>query len=457
MEAGRSIAVTSRSPGNLDVFTVGSDGVVYTAWWYAGNDWSAVVGDWRPIGGFFPAHAPITAIAKSPNSIDLFVTGNDGRVYTSWWYEGQDWSGVNNNWRSIGGIFPPAAPVSVTSRNAGNLDLFITGNDGRVYTSWWYEGNDWSGVNDTWRSIGGIFPVGAPVSAITKSPNSIDLFITGNDGRVYTSWWYEGNDWSGVNDTWRNIGGIFPVHAPVSAITKSSNSIDLFITGNDGRVYTSWWYEGTDWSGLDDHWRSIGGIFPAGAPVHPTSRNPGNLDLFITGNDGRVYTSWWYQGYDWSGVNDSWRNIGGFFPPANPVAAKAKEPHSIDLFIAGYDSKVYTSWWYEGSDWSGIHDNWRPIAPGARHPSISLRAIEIAGEGRFVEVIGDGFTADRPVKVDYDLFVGGAPTTHEFGEHALTSDGVGDIADRITVTHDISGAQVQAVDVVTGAMASASL
>src|SRR5918997_4536806 len=60
-----------------------------------------------------------------------------------------DWSGVNDNWRPVGGFFPPVARVSATSRSPGNLDLFITGNDGRIYTSWWYEGNDWSGVNDS--------------------------------------------------------------------------------------------------------------------------------------------------------------------------------------------------------------------------------------------------------------------------------------------------------------------
>ena len=62
-----------------------------------------------PIGGFFPPGAPVTAISKSPNSIDLFITGNDGKVYTSWWYAGSDWSGINNNWRPIGGLFPPGA------------------------------------------------------------------------------------------------------------------------------------------------------------------------------------------------------------------------------------------------------------------------------------------------------------------------------------------------------------
>jgi hypothetical protein len=33
-----------------------------------------------------------------------------------------------------------------------------------------------------WRNIGGIFPPGAPVAAVSRTPNNLDLFITGNDG-----------------------------------------------------------------------------------------------------------------------------------------------------------------------------------------------------------------------------------------------------------------------------------
>ncbi|GAA0929800.1 hypothetical protein [Virgisporangium aurantiacum] len=456
MQAGRNIAATTRSDGNLDLFTVGSDGIVYTTWWYAGHDWGAIAGDWRPIGGFFPPGAPIAAIAKSPNSIDLFVVGNDGRVYTSWWYEGSDWSGLNNNWRSIGGFFPPGAPLGVTSRHAGNLDVFVTGNDGRVYTSWWYHGSEWSGINDNWRSIGGFFPAGAPVAAITKSPNSIDLFITGNDGRVYTSWWYEGSEWSGIHDNWPSIGGFFPRGAPLSVTSRHAGNLDVFVTGNDGRVYTSWWYQGSEWSGRHDNWRPIGGFFPAGAPVSAITKTPNSIDLFITGNDGRVYTEWWYEGSEWSGINDNWRSIGGFFPAGAPVAATTKSSISIDLFITGNDRRVYTSWWYNGSEWSGIHDNWGPLAPRPRHPAITLRAILVPGEGRFVEVTGTGFSGNQTVRLAYDLFVGGGPTTHTFGEDAVTADAEGRFTRRIKAATEISGAQVKATDA-SGATAEAHL
>jgi hypothetical protein len=35
----------------------------------------------------------LSAVARMPEQLDLFIVGNDGRVYTSWWSAGHDWSG----------------------------------------------------------------------------------------------------------------------------------------------------------------------------------------------------------------------------------------------------------------------------------------------------------------------------------------------------------------------------
>jgi hypothetical protein len=90
-----------------------------------------------------------------PNQSDLFITGNDGHVYWQLGAEGGEWTGVHNNWTDIGGIFPPGAPVAATTRNPDQFDLFITGNNGIIYTSSWYQGSDWSGKGNKWGPIGG--------------------------------------------------------------------------------------------------------------------------------------------------------------------------------------------------------------------------------------------------------------------------------------------------------------
>jgi hypothetical protein len=255
--------------------------------------WSGELNNWRPLGGFFPNGAPLSAVARRPDHLDVFVTGGDGRVYTSWWHQGQDWSGLQNNWRSLGGYFPAGAPVTAVARTPDILDLFIVGGDGRVYTSWWSTGSDWSGINNNWRPLGGFFPPGSPVAAVARQPNILDLFVIGNDGRVFTSWWSSGWEWSGINDKWKSVGGFFPVGTRVAAVARSPYNLDLFVTGGDGRVYTSWWSSGQEWSGVQNNWYSIGGYFPQGASVAAVARTRDNLDVFVMGGDGRVYTSWW--------------------------------------------------------------------------------------------------------------------------------------------------------------------
>ena len=215
---------------------------LYTAWWNDGNGWSSADDDrWiSSIGGSFPPGAPIAAITRLPNDIDLFICDSDGRVYTAWWRDGDGWS----SWEAIVDSFPDAAPIAAMTRSSNDIDLFICDSDGRVYTAWWRDGDGWS----SWESIGGTFPSGAPVTALSRYDNAIDLFVCGGDGHVYTAWWNDGNGWS----SWADIGGTFPDAAPIAATTRSRDDIDLFICGSDGRVYTAWWRDGDGWSSADD-------------------------------------------------------------------------------------------------------------------------------------------------------------------------------------------------------------
>ena len=82
---------------------------------------------------------------------------------------------------------------------------------------------------------------------------------------------------------------------------------------------------------MNDNWRSIGGFFPTNAPGvggGPDARQPGPVHHR---NDGRVYTMVVIQGQDWSGVNDSWRSIGGFLPrgPSGRGGPDAGQPRRV--------------------------------------------------------------------------------------------------------------------------------
>jgi hypothetical protein len=64
------------------------------------------------------------------------------------------------------------------------------GNDGRIYTAAW----DHHVADGKWRGWWNIqegknCPPGAPVSAVSRDPNKLDVFVVGNGGTVYTAAW----------------------------------------------------------------------------------------------------------------------------------------------------------------------------------------------------------------------------------------------------------------------------
>jgi hypothetical protein len=358
---------------------------------------------WDAIGGTFPRGAPVAAVAREPGRMDLFVTGNDGVVYTSSSVARGAWSGAGNRWTPIGGVFPDASPVCAVSRDPDGIDLFTGGNNGVVYTSRWSPAEGWSGMGNRWTPIGGVFPVRARVHVVARSPDRLDAFVTGNDGVVYASAWEEAGTWSGVGNRWWPIGGVFPGGAPVFAVTRAPDDLTLFITGKNGVVYTSSWSPGKGWSGIGNRWTPIGGVFPPGAPVHVVSRSPDRLDAFVTGNDGVVYTSAWQEGGSWSGAGNRWWPIGGVFPRAAPVCAVARGLDRLDLFITGNNGVVYTSSWSPGQGWSGVGNRWTPLGEvgPAKVPDgapVSALVDSVSGSGVHVFVTGsDGVVHTRHV------------------------------------------------------------
>lgn len=343
-------------------------------------NWDTVGNGNKVESATFQQGGPITALSRKPDVIDLFMVGSNGKVYTSWWTTFGRWSGFDDKWMAIGGLnFPVTSKVTAVARKSEILDLFIVGSDGRVYTNWWTLEGGWNFSGD-WQALGGSFPTTAQVVAVHRSPNNLDLFVCDGSGQVQTTAWEDGvRNWPAPTDNWDSISQLdtFPAAAKVSAVARGKDHLEVFVCASDGQVAWATWSSTTPWSGFSGPWARLGqgaGNFPLASSVAAISRTVEKdiVDLFVVGNDGHVYTSWWTRTGGWLTPGQPWEDIGGSssFSPGYDLAALARKPDIIDLFICGTDGQVYTSWWTRGNAWSGIGNNWRKLGGSFALPQV---------------------------------------------------------------------------------------
>ena len=283
---GSPVTAVARYAGHLDLFTVGTDNRVYSAWWDIASGWHG----WFPIGNLqCRPGSTVNAVSRYSDHLDLFTTASDGRTMSTWWDVRTGWA----SWFHVqGGVAAPGATVTAIARYPFHLDLFTVGTDQRVYSCWWDERSGWH----NWFAIGNLqCRSDSTVSVVARFPDQLDLFTTAADGRIMSTWW---NARSGWGNWFQVSGGVASPGSPVTAIARYSHHLDLFVIGTDNRIYSTWWHEGQNWA----NWFNVsGGIGKPGGQVAAISRVTEHIDLVTVGSDGVVYSTWWDGATGWAG------------------------------------------------------------------------------------------------------------------------------------------------------------
>ena len=340
---GAPVHAVSRSADKLDIFFTSQDGKVMSAAWEPSmpNWWQ---GFWHIQGGMAAAGAPVTAVCRGPDKLDIFVVGTDNHVYTAAWRpDSHGWQG----WWRIGNItVPHRTPVHAVSRSADKLDIFVTDTAGRVMSAAWEPAFS-DGWHGWWHINGGMGAPGAPVTAVVRSADKLDIFVVGTDGGAWTAAWQPSfGSWHG----WWRIGTArFPALAEINAVSRSADKLDIFATANGGETLTAAW-EPAFSDGWHGWWRIQGGAAQPGAPIHAAVRSANQLDVFVTGTDGFIYTAAWQPSFGaWHGW---WRLNGGRATLGGAVTAVSRSSNKLDAFVAGGDSRIWTAAWQpEFTDW----------------------------------------------------------------------------------------------------------
>jgi len=244
---------------------------------------------WYGLGGGI-IDEPSSVLVR-PGVNDIYVRGADNRLWQKWW-DGAKWNPSDQDWamHDDGGFRLGSAPC-VISANENHRDVFVRGQDGRVYHKVW-EGQKWTG----WFGLGGAI-VGAP-SAVFVKPGTVDIYAQGTDGRLWQKWW-DGERWNPSDDTWAmHDDGGFRLGSAPCVVSGGANHRDVYVRGQDGGVYHKFW-DGQRWNG----WFGIGGAI-VGAPNAVVAK-PGTTDIYAQGTDGRLWQKWW-DGSQWNPSDAGW-------------------------------------------------------------------------------------------------------------------------------------------------------
>jgi hypothetical protein len=368
VKPGTPITQTWANRDHLDLFTINDHGTVVSTWW----DQAEPQG-YRP-EGWFPIHREtlfhpgslVTAIRRTPGHVDLFATDKDGIVCTIWWDQDEPAGYRPEGWIEIHGEMrcPPGAPVAASWGNEDHLDIFVTDRFGAVQSTYW-DDNEGGWRADGWFAIDSatVFHPGGAVTALHLGEDHLDLYAADQNGVVRSIWWdsndgYRAEGWFEIGREMRTVPG-----AKVTALWADNKHLDLFVTGDNGVVRSTYWdsrepagFRPLGWFDINGAVTSVGG-----APVEALWSHDGTmLHLFMVDVAGRVVEAIWQHDDDPTKTWNAWPAI---WPELKPVAeltpaigprlktvaggtVTASHPRGvhIDAFVASETSRVFSSW-----------------------------------------------------------------------------------------------------------------
>lgn len=340
-------SVASRHGDALDLFTKANDSGIYTARWDHHEANGAWQGWHRIVNGVGTGTSPATVVVRAPKQLDVFMRGSNNGVYTAAW-GGQSWGG----WWRIGTTKTLSA-VNALSRTTTTLDAFIRDDQQRVRHAVWDQHAN-GGAWQSWKIVRSGYAT-SDVTAVSRHPNLIDLFVRGADGGIWTAAW--NGSWHG----WWRIGGeTCALGTNVAAASRTETSLDVVIVDEQGRVLTSGWDAQLN-SGGWRNWQSLqGGVAALGTSPVLVARRADHLDVFVVGQDRRVWTASRY-GTNASAAWNGWRPLfTRKVRRGSDIAAVTRSPDRLDVFMLGTDGRTYTAAWDQHVDearWRG----WWPV------------------------------------------------------------------------------------------------
>jgi hypothetical protein len=278
------IAAVSRIPNSMEVWWIGSNGSVQSAYWYEGANWQRY--ELAPPGSA-ATDGSITAVSRIPNSMEVWWIGSNGSVQSAYWYEGANWQRYE--------LAPPGSAatdgsITSVSRIPNSMEVWWIGVNGSVQSAYWYEGANWQRYE---LAPSGSASTNGSITAVSRIPNSMEVWWIGANGSIQDAYWYDGSPWQRFELA---SSGSASTNGGITAVSRIPNSMEVWWIGANGSIQDAYWYDGSPWQRFELAPESSAANNGA---IVVVARIPNSMEVWWIGVNGAIRDAYWYEGTGW--------------------------------------------------------------------------------------------------------------------------------------------------------------
>ena len=428
-----------------------------------------------------PAGRPVAALRRNERQVDVFVTGHDGAIWSTWEVDDGLWRDGRHG-RFPTRISPPClapagAPVAAVHQNAGQVDVFVAGHDGAIWVTSCTDGpwqDGYGGRLPRRITPTGLVEPGSHLAAIHQNDHQLNVFVVGTDGAIWATWTVDNGPWrdglDGRMPAQVTAAGFAPSGAPIAAARQNDSQLDVFVVRNDGAIWVTW-------EVADGHWPDHEGrnplavsprdFAPARAHLAAIEQNDAQLDVFVVREDGAIWTTYEHGDGPWTDGIDGRLPLRvstpELAPPGAPLSAIFQNGGQLDVFVAGNDDAIWCTWEVDNGPWRDGIDGRLPVTvstPGTAPRGAGVATVKrspgpldvfAVGGGRIrsfrelPRLVNEARMLGTNVVYLFDYWEGsdasGLPPYYNKGDYVLRSDLGGESAfiDGVRAVHDAGG------------------
>ena len=105
--------------------------------------------------------------------------------------------------------------------------------------AYWYEGSNWQRFE---LAPAGSASTNGSITAVSRIPNSMEVFWVGQNGSVQDAYWYEGSNWQRY-ELYSKDDAKSSTNGSITVVSRIPNSIEVFWIGQNGSVKDAYWYD----------------------------------------------------------------------------------------------------------------------------------------------------------------------------------------------------------------------